>query len=102
MPSGAAVIRYAGKRGVVWYAKYRDASGKQVKERLGRSQDGWTKRKAEVALRARLTDVEREGYRKPERLTVAAFSKRFETEHLPGRNLKRSTLIDYELTIRRH
>jgi hypothetical protein len=27
MPSGAAVIRYSGKRGISWRIKYRDASG---------------------------------------------------------------------------
>jgi integrase len=102
MPSGSAVIRYAGKRGVVWYVKFLDADGKQVKERVGAAADGFTRRKAEAALRARLTDVERDGYRKPERLTFAAFADRFVDEHLPGRNLKRSTLIDYRLTIEKH
>jgi hypothetical protein len=37
---------------------------------------------AEAAFRARLTDVEREGYRKPEPLTLAAFAERFVAEHL--------------------
>ena len=35
MPSGAAVIKYEGKRGVVWRVKYNDADGRQVKETLG-------------------------------------------------------------------
>jgi integrase len=77
-------------------------SGKQVKETLGRADEGWTKRKAEAELRARLTDVQRDGYRKPEKLTVATFAERFLTEHIPGRNLKTSTLVDYRLTIDRH
>jgi hypothetical protein len=87
MPSGACTIRYAGKRGVVWYVKYTDASGKQVKERVGSAADGGTKRKAEAALRGRLTDVARDGYRKPEPCR---------------RNLKTSTLVDYRLTIEKH
>ncbi len=102
MPSGAAVIRYDGARGVVWRIKYVDAGGRQVKETLGRADAGWTKRKAEASLRARLTDVERDGYRKPEALTFAGFAERFMGEHVPGRNLKRSTLVDYRLTIDRH
>ena len=102
MPSGACVIRYAGKRGVVWYLKYRDASGRQVKERVGSAADGCTKRKAEAALRARLTDVDRVAYVKPEPLTLSVFADRFVAEHLPGRNLKRSTLVDYSLTIEKH
>jgi integrase len=102
MPSGACTIRYAGKRGVVWYVKYTDASGRQVKERVGSAADGWTKRKAEAALRGRLTDVARDGYRKPEPLTLSRFADRFVDEHLPGRNLKTSTLVDYRLTIEKH
>ncbi len=82
MPDGACVIRYDGVRGVTWKVKYRDATGRQVKETLGRAADGWTKRRAEQALRARLTDVEREGYVKPEPLTVAAFADRFLAEHV--------------------
>jgi hypothetical protein len=30
MPRGAA-IRYPGKRNTTWYAKYRDATGRQIK-----------------------------------------------------------------------
>jgi integrase len=102
MPSGACTIRYVGKRGTTWFVKFRDADGRQVKERLGTAEEGWTKRKADSALRARLTDVERDGFRKPEPLTFSAFADRFVEEHLPGRNLKRSTLVDYRLTIEKH
>jgi hypothetical protein len=35
MPSGAAVVRYSGKRGTVWRLKFVDASGCQVMETLG-------------------------------------------------------------------
>jgi hypothetical protein len=81
MPSGACVIRREGVRGVVWYVKYRDARGRQVKERVGAAADGCTKRKAQAALRARLTDVDRVGYVKPEPLTLAAFADAFVAEH---------------------
>jgi integrase len=100
MPSGACVIRYDGVRGTTWRIKYRDASGRQVKETLGPAADGWTRRKAESALRARLTDVDRDGYRQPEPLTLEGFAERFMAEHVPGRNLKTSTLVDYRLTVR--
>ena len=39
MPSGAAVVRYEGKRGVVWRIKYADAARQQVMETLGRESD---------------------------------------------------------------
>jgi hypothetical protein len=37
---GAGVIRYAGKRGVVWRIKYVDAEGTQVQETLGPESEG--------------------------------------------------------------
>ena len=61
MPSGACVIRYDGARGVVWRMKYRDATGRQVKETLGRAADGWTKRRRNAELRERLDEVEERG-----------------------------------------
>jgi integrase len=101
VPSGS-VIPYHGKRGTVWRLKFVDASGKQVMQTLGREADGWTEAKARRELRNRLTDVDRDGYRAPEPVTFAAFAQRFEHEYLPGRNLKPSTTVDYELTLRRH
>jgi putative heme degradation protein len=59
MPSGSCVVRYVGKRGVVWRVKYVDAAGEQVMETLGREAEGWNRRKAERELRHRLADVER-------------------------------------------
>jgi hypothetical protein len=99
---GSALIRYEGKRGAVWRVKFHDATGRQVMETLGREADGWTQRKAERALGARLAEVEQTRWRKPERLTFAAFAARFEQEVLPARNLKPSTLIDYTTTLRLH
>src|SRR5207248_3298020 len=74
MPSGACVLRYDGKRGTVWRVKYRDATGRQVKETLGPAGDGWNRRKAEKELRARLTDVEREGRRKIDPVVFKTFA----------------------------
>ena len=74
MPSGAAVVRYDGARGVTWRVKYTDADGKQVMETLGREADGWTQKKAEAELRERLVRVERKGYRRPKPLTFAEWA----------------------------
>ena len=101
MPSGSAVIRYAGKRGTVWRVKYRDASGAQVMETLGRSPE-WNRRKAEAALRERLTDVEREGYRKPEPITFASFADAWLDDYPEARGLKYSTRRGYEIILDRH
>lgn len=102
MPEAACVIRYAGKRGVVWRIKYRDASGRQVKETLGRADEGWTRRKAHQELRARLTAVEREGYRKPERVTFGSFAARWLATYPEAAGLKRSTVYGYGRVVRNH
>ena len=100
MPRGAAVIRYEGPRGVVWRIKFRDAERRQVQETLGPESRGWTEKKAQRELGKRLADVAREHYCHPQPLAFGDFAARFETEYLPGRNLKASTLLDYKQTIR--
>jgi integrase len=100
MPDGAAVIRYPGKRAVVWRIKYQDAAGRHIWETLGR-EPPWNRAKAQRELGRRLAAVDN-GYRKPERTTFAAFSKRFLDEYLPGRNLKPTTLENYRYMLRRH
>src|SRR5689334_3252174 len=102
MPSGACVIKRSGVRGVVWYVKYRDATGKQVKERLGRVEEGWTKRKAEAELRAKLTAVEKEGFKRPERVTFASFADEWLDGYADARSLKRSTKRGYRVIVDKH
>ena len=102
MPSGACTIRRDGVRGAVWYVKFTDADGRQVKERLGREDEGWTERKAQRELRHRLSDVEREGFAKPDGTTFATFAARWQSEYLPSRGLKRSTTIAYDVDLRVH
>jgi integrase len=101
MARGAAVIRRTGTRGVTWAIKFRDAEGRQVWETLGREPE-WNEPRAQRELGKRLQAVQRERWRKPERMTFASFADRFERDYLPGRNLKHSTQVDYRLTIRRH
>jgi integrase len=93
------VIRCEGVRGAVWYAKYRDSVRTQVKKALGCEADGWNETKAHRAL-GKLLDAVENGYRKPKRTTFAEFSKRFQEEYLPGRNLTRSSVIAYEGDLR--
>jgi integrase len=79
---------------VVWRIQYRDATGRYIKETLGR-EPVWNRSKAERELGKRLAAVEEQGYRKPDKLTFDAFTKRFQEEYLPGRNLKPTTLENY-------
>lgn len=100
MPRGACVIRYEGKRAVVWRIKYRDALGRHIVETLGR-EPHWNRTKAERELGKRLAAVQ-DGFRKPDRITFAAFSERFLEEYLPGRNLKSTTVENYGYVLDRH
>ena len=95
------VWRYEGPRGVVWRIRYRDATGRRVLETLGREPE-WNRTRAERELRRRLVDVERDGYRKPEKVTFAAFAERWLEEYLPSRNLKPTTVKNYTISVRRH
>jgi len=99
MLHGATVIRYEGARGASWRIKYRDATGKQVQETLGR-EPAWNRTRAERELGKRLAAVE-EGFRKPDKLTFTAFTERF-SDYLPGRNLKLTTLENYRYMLDRH
>lgn len=100
MAHGAGIIRFEGKRAVVWRIQYRDATGRSVKETLGR-EPHWNRRKAERELGKRLAAVEN-GYRRPDKLTFAEFTQRFVDEYLPGRNLKPTTLDNYRYMLERH
>ncbi len=102
MPDGAAVVKYEGKRGIVWRVKYRDADGHQVMETLGKASDGWTRRKAQHELRARLTDVTRDGYRRPQTTTFRPFAEQWRDEYPHARGLKASTKEGYAGIIDRH
>jgi integrase len=102
MPDAAAVIKYDGKRGTVWRIKYRDAAGVQVQETLGRASEGWTKRKAQSELRARLTAVAKDGLRKIEPLRFEAFAREWLASYPPAKGLKRSTEQAYKQIIKPH
>jgi integrase len=101
MPKSGCILEYHGVRGLVYYAKYRDATGRQVKARLGSQADGWDRRRAERALGKLLADVEA-GFRKRDRVHFDDFAERIVTEWLPTRGLKTTTRKEYELTLRLH
>jgi integrase len=95
------IWRYEGKRGIRWRIRYTDAAGKRVLETLGREPE-WNRKRAEAELRARLVEVERNGYRKPEKMTFAAFAERWLSDYLPGRGLKLTTEDGYRQTLAKH
>ncbi len=95
MARGAAVIRYAGKRGVVWRVKFVDADGLQVQETLGPEREGWTRKKAEAELRERLVRVERHNYRRPGPVTFADYAATWFAEGEVRRRWKPNTVAQY-------
>jgi integrase len=101
MAAGSAVIKYKGKRGNVWRIKYRDATGRQVMETLGREADGWTERKARAELRERLVRVERSGYRKPAPLRFGAYAERWLAEGERRRGWALNTSRTYRFALER-
>ena len=65
-------------------------------------EDGWTKKKAEVELRARLTAVAKEGFRRPEPTTFASFAVPWLAEYADMRPLEYSTRRGYESILNGH
>jgi integrase len=101
MPSGAAVIRYEGKRGVVWRVKYVDADGRQVMETVGKEADGFTRKHAQAELRERLVRVERKQYRRPDPVTFRQASKRWREEVGARKQWRHATLAQYRSILAR-
>jgi integrase len=100
-PRWGRVWRYEGPRGVSWRIRYRDASGRRVLETLGQ-EPAWNRKRAQGELRRRLVDVERDGYRKPERTLFADFAQDWLNDYLPGRGLKLTTTDGYRQTLNKH
>ncbi|MCY4086969.1 MAG: N-terminal phage integrase SAM-like domain-containing protein [Actinomycetia bacterium] len=102
MPDGAAVVRYQGRHGTSWRIKFKDATGRQVMQTLGREAEGWTEQKAEREFGKRLPLVHRERWRQPDEITFETFADRFMNEYLPGRNLKPTTIAGYRSSLDNH
>lgn len=100
MPSG--VVLYEGKRGGVWRIRYLDAAGRQVQETLGKTEAGWTKRKAQAELRARVVDVKREGHRRPASETFGSFARAWLETYPEAKGLKTSTRRGYGWIVNSH
>jgi integrase len=90
-----SVIRYAGKRGVTWSIRYRDADGRRVSETLGSELEGWDKKRAAEALEERRVQVRKDGRRKLEPVTFATFAREWLDTYPAAKDLKRSTTEGY-------
>jgi integrase len=95
-------VLYNGKRGKVWRIRYVDATGRQVQETLGRESKGWTGRKAKLELKSRLVEVQKGGYRRPERVTFRTFAAEWLETYPEAKGLKRSTRAGYGWIVNTH
>src|SRR5439155_4088949 len=77
-------------------------SGRQVMETVGSARDGWTRRKAEAALRHRLADVEREEYVRPRSVAFETVALAWLDEYPAAQALKASTIEGYRCIVRSH
>jgi integrase-like protein len=102
MPSGAAIVRYDGKRGVVWRIKRRDADGAQVQETIGTERDGITRKQAQEALTDRLSDVRRRGHRRPKQLTFGDSAETWFEEGKRSQGWKPRTIGVYRNALDRY
>jgi integrase len=112
-PVSGHIFKRAGKRGAVWYAKYRLPDGRQAQKRLGPAHAGngrppagyYTKRTAEAALEALKTDARRGVLPEAAGRTGATFRDAF-NEWLryseQERQVKRSTLAEYRSAVEAH
>jgi len=98
MASGS-VVRYEGKRGVVWRIWYRDADGEQAMETVGSERDGVTEKRAKEILADKLSDVRRKGYRRPKPLTFGRYADQWLDEGEVRRSWKPSTTGAYRTTL---
>jgi len=108
--SGHVKLR-RGKRGSVWYLKYRLPDGNQIQQRLGPNWSGrgrppaghYTRRLAEQALQEVLTDARRGELDAPVSTgaTFADATAEWLRHAAQERACKASTLTDYRLTVRR-
>lgn len=101
---GAAVVaRKASSTGVTTFnIKYIDAAGEQAWERLGTDREGWTRPKARAVLDDRLSDVRREGLKRPSQITVADVALEWLEVYPTTKALKRSTASSYRSIVEKY
>jgi integrase len=95
------IVRYEGKRGVVWRIRYFDASGRRVLETLGKEPE-WNRKRAEAELRQRLVDVERDGYKAPGKTLFGEFAAKWLDGYCEAHTLKRTTASSYKTIVSQH
>lgn len=99
-PTGC-VIRYVGKRGVVWRLKYQDAQKHVIVETLGPESEGWDRQAAENALLDRINRVRNHNWVRPKRVTFESFALQWLEDEEAPRRWKPKTINAYTHTVER-
>jgi integrase len=94
-----SVIVYDGARGRSFRIRYSDASGKRVVETL---RDCKSEKEANAILAERMTDVRRDGFRKPSRTKFSTFAAEWVDTYPTSAALKRSTESSYKTIVNKH
>jgi integrase len=82
-----------------WRVQYRDSTGRQVLETLGRESEGWTKKKAEAELAERISRVANKNWTKPKPLTFSEYADHWFERGLAQDKWDQSSLRSYRRAI---
>ena len=93
-------VRESKRRGRIFSIRYRDATGRYVRETLGSAEAGWTRQKARRVEQQRLGAVER-GYVHSERVSFPDYAERWAAETSVRRDWRWRTIKAYDRSVYR-
>jgi integrase len=93
-------VRESSRRGKIYSIRYKDGSGRYIRETLGSAAAGWTKAKARKVEQQRLGAVER-GYVHSERVSFPAYAERWAGETSVRRDWRWRTIKAYDRSVYR-
>jgi integrase len=93
-------VRESSRRGKIYSIRYKDGSGRYIRETLGSAAAGWTKAKARKVEQQRLGAVER-GYVHSERVSFPTYAERWAGETSVRRDWRWRTIKAYDRAIER-
>jgi integrase len=93
-------VRESSRRGKIYSIRYKDGSGRYIRETLGSAAAGWTKAKARKVEQQRLGAVER-GYVHSERVSFPAYAERWAGETSVRRDWRWRTIKAYDRALER-
>jgi integrase len=100
--NGGGVIEYPTRDGdTVYRIQYRDASGRQVKETVGRRSEGFTRTDAKAERKARIAKVAKNHYRRPDPVLFSTFAPKWFEQAQQTEGWADSTITKYNAAVER-